>query len=51
MPLCKPYSKKYISTDIDLQKSKTLYNNMQEVIFKVYVYKDVHVLHVFYLSD
>lgn len=24
---------------------------MQEVIFKVYVYKDVHVLHVFYLSD
>lgn len=40
-----------MSTDIDLQISKTLYNNMQEVIFKVYVYKAVHLLHVFYLYD
>lgn len=24
---------------------------MQEVIFKVYVYKAVHLLHVFYLYD
>lgn len=46
-----PILKKYISTDIDLQISKTLFYNMQEVTSKAYVYKAVHVLHVFYLYE
>lgn len=46
-----PIPKKYISTDIDLQISKTLFYNMQEVTSKAYVYKAVHVLHVFYFYE